>query len=126
MLSMKELFEHGRTLIYSELPEALWAATGYRIKKSDAFLKFGTLRNGLVHFAAPEFNAAAETLKFAFEVMDPIARDFWDESFIEYAQDWDDVIISDGYLSEQINQAKLKVHPDTRKEIKKIEKQYDA
>ncbi|HYG79057.1 MAG TPA: hypothetical protein VD861_01640 [Pyrinomonadaceae bacterium] len=123
-LSVKELFEHGRTLVYSELPEALWAATGYRIKKLDEFLKFGALRNGLVHFAAPEFNAAAETPKFAFEVMD-IVRDFWGESFVEYARYWDDAIISDGYLREQIAQSKIKIHPDTRKEFEKIEKLYD-
>lgn len=85
-LSVKELFQHGRTLLYSELPEALWAATGYRIKQVDEFLKFGALRNGLVHFAAPEFDAAAETLKFVFEVIDPIVRDFWDKTFVEYAQ----------------------------------------
>ncbi len=124
MLSVKELFEHGRTLVYSELPEALWAATGYRIKKIDEFLKFGTLRNGLVHFAALEFDAAAETLRFAFEVMDPIVRDFWGESFLEYAEYWDDVIISDGYLREQIDQSKIQIHPETRKEFDKIEKQY--
>ncbi len=33
LLSIKELFEYGRTLMYSELPEVLWASTGYRIKQ---------------------------------------------------------------------------------------------
>ncbi len=67
-LSIKELFEHGRTLMYSDLPEVLWALTGYRIKELDKYQKFGDLRNTIVHFAAPDCEASAETLRFALEV----------------------------------------------------------
>lgn len=115
MLTINELFEHGRTLTYSELPEALWAATGYRIKQQNEFLKFGTLRNGLVHFSAPDFDAAGETYKFVFEVMDYIIHDFWNESFVEYAEYWDDDIFA--YLTEQIDRLGLTIHAETRKLI---------
>lgn len=107
--------------MYSELPEVLWAATGYRIKELDRYQKFGALRNTIVHFAAPDCEASAETLKFAFEVFDPIVRDFWGESFIEYSAYWDDVIISDGYLREQIEELNIQLHPETQKQIESLD-----
>ncbi len=122
VLSIKELFKYGRTLMYSELPEVLWATTGYRIKELDRYQKFGELRNTIVHFSAdPDCEASTETLKFALEVLDYIVQDFWGESLIYYSQEWDDVIISDGYLREQIEQLNIQVHPDTQKKIESLD-----
>ncbi|MEG3907885.1 hypothetical protein QT979_06275 [Microcoleus sp. w2-18bC1] len=122
VLSIKELFKYGRTLMYSELPEVLWAATGYRIKELDKYQKFGELRNIIVHFsAAPDCEASTETLKFALEVLDHIVQDFWGESLIYYSQEWDDVIISEGYLREQIEQLNIQVHPDTQRQIESLD-----
>ena len=118
VLSIKELFKYGRTLMYSELPEVLWATTGYRIKELDRYQKFGELRNTIVHFSAdPDCEPSTETLKFALEVLDHIVQDFWGESLIYYSQEWDDAIISDGYLQEQIDRLNIQVHPDTQKQI---------
>jgi hypothetical protein len=108
--------------MYSELPEVLWATTGYRIKELDRYQKFGELRNTIVHFSAdPDCEASTETLKFALEVLDYIVQDFWGESLIYYSQEWDDVIISDGYLREQIEQLNIQVHPDTQKKIESLD-----
>ncbi len=120
-LGIKELFEYGRTLMYSELPEVLWATTGYRIKELDKYQKFGALRNTIVHFAAPDCEGSVETLRFAFEVFDPIVRDFWGESFIDYSEYWDDSIISDGYLRDQIKRLNIQMHPETQKQIESID-----
>jgi len=79
------------------------------------------LRNTIVHFAAPNCEASTETLKFAFEVFDPIVRDFWGESFIDYSEYWDEVIISDGYLREQIEQLNIQMHPETKKQIESLD-----
>jgi len=118
VLSIKELFKYGRTLMYSELPEVLWATTGYRIKELDRYQKFGELRNIIVHISAdPDCEGSTETLKFALEVLDYIVQDFWGESLIYYSQEWDDAIISDGYLQEQIDRLNIQVHPDTQKQI---------
>ena len=122
VLSIKELFKYGRTLMYSELPEVLWATTGYRIKELDRYQKFGELRNTIVHFSAdPDCEPSTETLKFALEVLDYIVQDFWGESLIYYSQEWDEVIISDGYLREQIEQLNIQVHPDTQKKIESLD-----
>jgi len=118
VLSIKELFKYGRTLMYSELPEVLWATTGYRIKELDRYQKFGELRNIIVHISAdPDCEGSTETLKFALEVLDYIVQDLWGESLIYYSQEWDDAIISDGYLQEQIDRLNIQVHPDTQKQI---------
>jgi hypothetical protein len=50
-----------------------------------------------------------------------MVRDFWGESFIEYSQYWDDVIISDGYLREQLERLNIQVHPETQKLIENID-----
>lgn len=114
MLGIQELFELGRTVMYADLPEVLWATTGYRIKELERFKKFGALRNGLVHFGVSEnFEAADETLKFAFEVLDPIAHDLFNESFVEYCAEWDEVILAEGYLEERLEQLGIKPHPAT-------------
>ena len=121
-LSIKELFKSGRTLMYSDLPEVLWAATGYRIKELDRYLKFGQLRNTIVHCSpVPDCEASTETLKFALEVLDHIVHDFWGESLICYSECWDDAIISDGYLREQIERLNIQVHPDTQKQIESLD-----
>jgi hypothetical protein len=40
-LTVTELFEHGRTIQYSELPETLWATTGIRMARVDQYQRFG-------------------------------------------------------------------------------------
>ncbi len=123
-LDFDALFEKGISYMYNELPELLWASTGYQMSK-DAIIDYSSffnLRNGLVHFSANEVDAAAKTLKFIFEVVDTLAWDFWGETFVEYAEEWDDVIISEGFLLEQLKDLKISVIPQTMELLKKIMK----
>ena len=113
-LSISELFEYGKTYNYSDLPELLWATTGFRIKEEKRFLEFGNLRNIIIHFAAPEINSTLETLKYIFEVIDPLSWDLWQETFVTYAQDWDDVIIGEKYLQEQLAINKINIDSRTQ------------
>ena len=121
MLSIKELLEDGRTLIYSELPEVLWASTGYRIQQLKRYQEFGKLRNRIIHFAAPNVDASTETLKFIFELLDPIVIDFWNESIVDYSENWDDAIIEGGYLQDQLKSLNIQVHPEAQKLIDKYD-----
>jgi hypothetical protein len=50
--------------------------------------------------------------------------DFWNETFVGYSQDWDDVIISEGYLREQLDRLGVQVHLDTKRMIEEIEQDY--
>jgi hypothetical protein len=113
-LSVNELFQQGEIVHYAKLSEILWSTTGYRMRQVDRFMHFGALVNGFADLADPELDAAAETLKFIFEVVEPIAYDFWDDSFVWYVQDWDDVIIDEGYLRERLEKLNIQIHPKTR------------
>ncbi|WP_105213352.1 MULTISPECIES: hypothetical protein [unclassified Pseudoalteromonas] len=83
-LSLSNLFESGKTIQYSELPEKLWAATGYRIEKLGLFNSFGKLRNCIQHFATPDIDLRTETSNFIYLVIDPILEHFWGEYAVEY------------------------------------------
>ena len=39
-LELQDLFEHGRTLMYSELPDLLWATTGYRVANLERYVSY--------------------------------------------------------------------------------------
>lgn len=96
---LEDLFETAKTHTYDELPNLLWAATGVRIPNVESYKAFGRLRNKIMHFAVPERELAKDTLSFAVEVMEPMVREFWNESAIAYAEDYDDAI-REGYLQE--------------------------
>ena len=108
-LTVNELFAYAKSYLYVELPDLLWATTGIRIEKIEEFKAFGKLRNQITHFAVPAVDLPTETMKFAITVLDPIVEKFWGKSAIPYAEDWDDVIISEGYLETQLNQIGIEI-----------------
>ena len=112
-LSLNDLFESGKTIQYVDLPERLWAATGYKIEAIDLFNKFGKLRNCIQHFATPDRDLRTETTDFIYKVVDPILGHFWNKYAIEYVD-------LDGYeddIFEMIYERGLKVrYPDHMKE----------
>jgi hypothetical protein len=110
-LTVHELFEHGQTAPWAELPELLWAVTGYRMPNPKRFLDFGRLRDRILHFAVPEIDAAGETLRFAFEVVEPMVADFWEESLVPYAEEWDEGVAAEGYIEEQLEAAGVALTP---------------
>lgn len=114
LLTMKELFEYGRTVQYADLPEALWAATGIRMARVEQYQRFGKLRNLLTHFGpADVVPIGDEPMKFLFEVMEPLVQGFWNESIIPYAAEWDEVLL-DGHLEDMLVQSKVEITPELR------------
>ncbi|MDX2021139.1 MAG: hypothetical protein SF187_12940 [Deltaproteobacteria bacterium] len=101
-LTIAELFEFGRSVDYDDLPELLWATTGIRIERRDRYQEFGRLRNKIMHFAVPEMDHSHEVLSFCIEVLEPLVFAFWQESAVPLAAHWDEVILSDGYLDDQL------------------------
>ncbi|MCY3820904.1 MAG: hypothetical protein OXH52_16345 [Gammaproteobacteria bacterium] len=87
-LDVQDLFNHGRTLRWADLPERLWATTGLAIPGRSRFDRFGRLRNGLQHFGpAADLDPSDETLRFVFEVVDPFINDCWGLFAIDYDED---------------------------------------
>jgi hypothetical protein len=116
-LTVTELFVYGRTIQFQDLPEHLWATTGIRMGRVEHYQQFGKLRNTITHFAVPDLDFAGETLKFLFQVMEPLVRRFWDKSILPYAGEWDEVTVSDGYLEEQLVQYGIEITPELRAAI---------
>ncbi len=87
LLDFESLFESGRTLEYNELPERLWATTGYKIQDITIFNSFGKLRNGIQHFAVPDEELRIIATDFIYKVIDPILEHFWGLYAVEYCDD---------------------------------------
>lgn len=87
-LDAKDLFEKGKTIDWSALPERLWATTGIEIPNKENFVQFGKLRNGIQHFSPPpECDATEESLRFVFEVVDPFINECWGLYAVDYDED---------------------------------------
>lgn len=88
-LDLDLLLSEGRTIMYSELPDILWAATGHRIRNIEQYHSFGRLRNIITHLAVPNADLSRETLHFAFGVIEPLIREFWNVDVMDYAEIYD-------------------------------------
>ena len=87
-LSIEALFEKGRTIEWSELPNRLWVTTGITIPNLERFKKFGKLRNGIQHFSSlPNMNVCNQTLEFVFDVIDPFINQCWGLFAVDYDED---------------------------------------
>ena len=89
-LELKKLLMEARTIKYSDLPGALWAATGDRIPSIEEFNSFGNLRNGIVHLCVPsgiEFDA--RTIDYGFKIIEPMIRRWWSVDVVEYMEEYD-------------------------------------
>lgn len=82
-LDIERLFLSGRTVQFAELPDLLWATTGYHLPHVQEYQDFGKLRNQIQHFAVPNVKLADRTLSFIFLVLAPMAKDFWSVNVIE-------------------------------------------
>ena len=120
-LNLDILFESGVTYSYSKLPYILQIVTGYKMKNQDKYLEFGRLRNGLIHFTAVKENTSEITLKYLFELCDPVIWDFWDDSFLETALYWNDgYLAEEGILKEILDEYNLTLQPMTIKYLNNL------
>lgn len=95
-LTFEALAKGGRTISYNELPNTLWAATGYRLPDIDTYRRVGELRNSIQHFAAPQADYPCEVLSYICRVAEPVFRKFWNVGVFRVIVDgWDE---QDSYL----------------------------
>lgn len=87
-LDFADLFSRGKTVQWSELPGRLWAVTGIELANAESFQRFGRLRNGIQHFGpATEKDVDGATLRFVFEVIDPLINECWGWQAIDFNED---------------------------------------
>lgn len=84
LLDIDDLLQSGKTIQYSELPERLWATTGYKVKDIQVFREFGRLRNTIQHLALPKVDFGTTTAEFVYKVIDPLIGKIWDLYAVEY------------------------------------------
>ena len=84
LLDIKDLLQSGKTIQYSELPERVWATTGYKVKDLQTFREFGKLRNTIQHLALPKADFGIRTAEFIYKVIDPLIGKFWNLNAVEY------------------------------------------
>jgi hypothetical protein len=104
--------------MFSELPGLLWATTGYRINNLERYNSYGSLRNCIMHFGVPDKDLSEETFRFAFEVMEPMIYDFWEEKILDYVPYFDQHI---EYVEEQLERLNITYKPPPDKNIGEIQ-----
>ena len=107
-IKMEDLLEHGQTIMYSDLPDRLWATTGYKIDPLDLYNKFGRIRNQIIHFAVPSMSLSNITLEFAFKLIEKALNDWWDITIFDFTQDYNDVILD--YIFDRLNELGLQTN----------------
>ena len=106
VLSPARLLAEGRTLSYEELPDALWSATGYRLRKQPEFYAFGKLRNTITHLAVPQDDFLADkTFRFCFQVIAPAIWNFWKADIFDKIGEYDDG--AEEYVVKQLKRHKI-------------------
>lgn len=107
-IKMEDLLEHGQTIMYSELPDRLWATTGYKIQPIELYNKFGRVRNQIIHFAIPEISLSDFTLEYVFKIIEKAVNSWWDTTILDYAQEYDEVILEN--IFERIEELNLQLN----------------
>lgn len=109
VMDVSDLLRDGKTIMYSELPNVLWASTGVKVPDIARFNSFGKLRNTITHLAVPDADLVMETLSFSFLVIEPLIRQFWNVDIVDYMQEYDadcDEILDDHLSSLGISRKK--------------------
>ncbi|MBW4544088.1 MAG: hypothetical protein KME25_06555 [Symplocastrum torsivum CPER-KK1] len=84
LLGISDLLHQGKSIQYSELPERLWAVTGYKINELKTYQDFGKVRNIIQHVALPSSEFNQLTAEFIYKVIDPLIGDLWDFFAVEH------------------------------------------
>lgn len=118
-LTIRELFEHGRSHSAEGLPHLLWSTTGVRLESETLFREFLQLRNAVMHFAVPDRDLSADTLRFVFQVVEPLAATFWDETVIDYMHRCDDGI--GPYIRQRLQRIEVQIDERLDSKLQRFE-----
>ena len=120
LLTFEHLLEKGKTILYSDLPERLWATTGIKLRDIEVFNKFGFLRNKIQHFASPkDIDCGKEALKFIFNIIDPFINECWGLYAIDCNEDSEQYkYLIEGLIKREIL---FLVSPDSIDDLKEVD-----
>ncbi len=107
-INIENLLEHGQTIMYSELPHRLWAATGYKLPDLKLYESFGKIRNQIIHFSIPSISLSDQTLNYTYQLVEKSVNEWWDTTILEYASGYDDCYCE--YVFEQLKRLKIEIN----------------
>lgn len=94
-ISLERLLQKAKTHDLQHLPKILWAVKGERIPDMESFERIRLMRNAIQHFYHPagfdNFGAEARdaSLKFIYNVVDPLINKHFNFCAIEFHEDRD-------------------------------------
>lgn len=89
-LNLDQLYEEGRTVQYSALPNQLWATTGINLTNRKLYDEFGKIRNSIQHFLPKDgVSYSYLVLNFIYQVIDPFLHQCWELYASDYYEDMD-------------------------------------
>lgn len=119
-IELNDLLEHGQTIMYSELPHRLWAATGCKISDLKMYNEFGKIRNQIIHFSVPEISLSDLTLKYTFLVVEKAVNEWWDTTILEYASYYNEDYCE--YVFEQLTRLNIPINYKLNEDSHNLEK----
>jgi hypothetical protein len=88
-----------RTHQYSDLPAILVHETGIKLSNAEMYYRFGIIRNKIQHFLPPtSIDFSVETVRFIFEVVDPLIQECWGIYAIDFNEEPDTLAYIVEYL----------------------------
>ena len=106
-LGIVDLLNKGQTIMFSELPERLWATTGYKVPNIDLYNEFGKIRNQIVHLGIPDIELSEAALSFGFTIIEKMVNDWWDDTLFNYTTQYDDDCLQ--YIFEQTDRLNIEL-----------------
>lgn len=89
LLNFESLLQDGRTIDYSDLPEKVWAATGFNFtnEQLSIYKEFGNLRNKIQHFASPNEDVKYQITNYIYGFIDPFINSQWGLFAVDFCDD---------------------------------------
>ena len=105
-LNIEDLITRVKTYELNNLPQILWATTGYRIKEIKCFERHRKARNAIQHFCDPDkIDLRSLSLEFIYKIIDPLVAQYFGICAIAYHED---PSVSYDYVVAQLLRSELK------------------
>lgn len=109
-MRLRELVFGSNNFRFEKLPERLKDSTQYDIKEPKQYVQFGKLREKVISSKICPEQITETTLRFAFEVIERIIIDFWNELIIAHSPEYEFEV--DQYIDNYLQ--KFKIHTTNR------------
>ncbi len=108
-IRLQQLVSGSKGFDFYSLPNELFQSTGYSIKNIEEYNSFGNLKNALVRRSFERDFLVETTLRYAFQVLEPMIMEFWDDLILIHASEYE--FETDEYVDRQLTKYGILVKP---------------